>query len=116
MITIALISFGFGLLCCLGIAVPAVALFRAVHRLRPQAPGLRVATYGCAALAAAFAAWWCWLILDTCWQLISKDGGPGPFGLLIFPFWAALAVLPALAGLGLLRLLGRFAGSKPGDR
>ena len=57
------------------------------------------------ALTAAWAAYWCVLMLETCWQLVIKDGGPGPFGLLIFPFWAAVAIVPALILLGLLRVL-----------
>lgn len=107
MIALALIAFAFGLVCCIGAAAPGAALLRAVHRAAPRAAGLRAMTYGYAVLSAAFAAYWCVLILQTCWLLISKDGGPGPFGLLAFPFWAFLAALPALIGLGVLRLLPR---------
>jgi hypothetical protein len=66
-----------------------------------------VVVYGYAALSSAWAASWCVLILQTCWVLVVKDGGPGPFGLLVLPFWSALAVVPAALGLGLLLLLKR---------
>jgi hypothetical protein len=103
MITLALIAFG--LLCCVAAGAPAVALLRSIRRASPKAAGLRVLVYGYAAVSATWAAYWSVLILETCWLLLVKDGGPGPFGLLIFPFWAVVAVVPALMGLGLLRLL-----------
>jgi hypothetical protein len=111
MIVLALITYGFGLLCCIGIAVPVVALFKAIRRIAPKATGLKILTYGYATLSGVLAAYVCWLIVQTCWQLLTVDGGPGPFGLLAFPFWAAMAVVPALVGLGLLRLLGRYPKS-----
>jgi hypothetical protein len=86
---------------------PAAALLRSILRASPKATGLRWIVYGYAALSGAWAVFWCKLILETCWVLVSKDGGPGPFGLLAFPFWAAIAVVPATAGIGLLRLLKR---------
>jgi hypothetical protein len=107
MITLALIAFGFGLLCCAAAAAPAAALLRSIRQASPKAAGLRALAYGYASLSAAWAAYWCVLILETCWLLLVKDGGPGPFGLLVFPFWAVVAVMPALMGLGLLGLLKR---------
>jgi len=105
MIVLVVVAFGFGLACCIAALAPAAVLFRTIRRARPQSAVPRILAYGCWALSAAWAAYWCLLMLETCWQLIVKDGGPGPFGLLIFPFWAALAVLPALMVLGLLRVL-----------
>jgi hypothetical protein len=112
MIVLSLIAFGFGIFCCLLMLAPVAALLRAIRRAAPKAAGLRALTYGYAALCAAWAGYWCVLILETCWVLVSKDGGPGPFGLLIFPFWALIAVVPALIGLGLLRLLKMQAASR----
>jgi hypothetical protein len=105
MFTLALIAFGFGLLCCLAALAPAAALLRSVHRASPKAAGLRALAYGYWVVATAWTAYWCVLMLETCWLLVAKDGGPGPFGLLVFPFWAVVAAVPALMGLGLLRLL-----------
>jgi hypothetical protein len=105
--TLALIAFGFGLLACMAAMLPAAILFRSLHRASPKAAGLRVLVYGYAVLSGAWAAYWCLLMLQTCWLLVAKDGGPGPFGLLVLPFWAALAVVPAATGIGLLRLLHR---------
>ena len=113
MITLALIAFGFGLLCCVAAGAPAAALLRSIRRASPKAAGLRVLAYGYATLSATWAAYWCVLILETCRLLVVKDGGPGPFSLLIFPFWAVVAAMPGLMGLGLLGLLKRQALSRP---
>jgi hypothetical protein len=105
MIILAVVAFGLGLLCCIAALAPAAVLFKTIHRARPKDPGMRVLAYGCWVLATTWAAYWCVLMLETCWLLVTKDGGPGPFGLLVFPFWAVVAVVPALMALALLRVL-----------
>lgn len=107
MVILLIIAFGIGLICCAGTAAPAVLLALAVRRSSPKAAVLRVLVYGYAILAAISAAYWCAQILKTSWLLVSKDGGPGPFGLLMFPFWAAIGALPALLGIGILNFTAR---------
>jgi len=107
MIILWLIAFGAGVICCVGAVAPAVLLMQAVRRSSPKAAALRFLVFGYVIIAAISAAFWCAQILETSWLLVSKDGGPGPFGLLAFPFWAVIGALPALLGLGLLNLAAR---------
>ena len=104
MLILGIITYGFGLLCCIGIAVPVISFLKLVFRARFQVGLVRLFAYCYAIAAVVFAAYWCWLILGkTCWQLINESGSPGPLGLLAFPVWAAIAVAPSIVGLLLLR-------------
>ena len=112
MILLALITYGFGLLCIIAVTVTVVRLLQGVRQSRPSAAGLRLVAYGYVVFCGFFAAGWCWQILQTCWLLIAKDGGPGPFGLLAFPFWGAIAAAPALLGLVLLRAAAMYTAAR----
>jgi hypothetical protein len=107
MLILLIITYGFGLLWIGGIAFSIALLVRACNRLPTNARIARV--FGMASVigATAFAANWAWLIIATCKQLVFEDGGPGPFGLLAFPFWACMAVAPALLGSGLITWLSK---------
>lgn len=93
MILLVVVSCGFGVLCCLAVLGPLFLLLASVRRyFRDSNSGLRFIAYGYTMLCAVFGAYWCRLILETSWQLISVDNGPGPFGLLAFLFgWRLLS-------------------------
>ncbi len=95
-------------LCCIGaIAFSIVLLVRACRRLPADAKV--AAAFGVATVigATAFAAYWAWLIIVTCPTLLFKDESLGPFGALAFPFWACIAVTPALLGYVVFSWLAR---------
>lgn len=96
MLSLLIISYGFGLTCIAGIIFAVALLAKACNSLPAKAKITRVVGLFCVIGATVFAADWAWLIIRTCKQLVFEDGGPGPFGLLAFPFWACIAVTPAL--------------------
>jgi hypothetical protein len=96
MLLLLIISYGFGLACIAGIIFAVAFLVKVCNRSPTNAKIARAVGLVCVIGATAFAAYWAWLIVKTCKQLVFEDGGPGPFGLLAFPFWACIAVIPAL--------------------
>jgi len=92
------ITFTFGIACIGGIAYGIMFLVKACNKLPKNAAIAR--SFGLVSVIGtiAFAAYWAWHILTTSKQLVFEDGGPSPFGLLAFPIWAVIAVLPALIG------------------
>ena len=114
LLMLAMISIGFGCLCCAAVIAPLVLFVRLALAVRSRSVVPRLVVYAFATSAAMWGAYWCWLILESSWILISRSGGPGPFGLLAFPFWAAIAALPAVLGwiiLSSLRTRGPGNGS-----
>lgn len=105
MLTLAILSIGFGCLCCAAVIAVLTVFVRLALAVRSRFTVLKLVVYAFAASSAIWAAYWCWLILETSWILISRSGGPGPFGLLAFPFWAAIAAMPAAVGWMLLSAL-----------
>ena len=93
--------------------IAVVTLFvRLAIQARSQSAVLRLVVHAFATSSAIWAAYWCWLILENSWILISRSGGPGPFGLFAFPFWAAIAAMPAVLGwLTLSSLRTRSSGN-----
>jgi hypothetical protein len=107
MLILLVITYGFGLLWIGGIAFSIAVLIRACNRLPPSATVARAFGLASQVGAAAFGAYWAWLIIATCKQLVFEDGGPGPFGMLAFPFWSCIAVAPALLGGALFTWLSK---------
>jgi len=95
---LAIISIGFGCLCCAAVIGALMLFVRLAVTVRSRSAVPRLVAYAFATASAIWAAYWCWLILETSWILISRSGGPGPFGLFAFPFWAAIAATPAVLG------------------
>jgi hypothetical protein len=114
MILLALITYGFGLLCSITVVVPVVLLLKSVRHSKLTSAWLKLVVHGYIAFCGLFAAYWCSQILQTCWLLVAMDGGPGPFGLFAFPFWAVIAATPALVGLALLRAAAKYTTVKRG--
>jgi hypothetical protein len=114
LLTLAIISFGFGGLCCAAVIAALMLFVRLAMEVRSRSAVPRLIVYALATASALWAAYWCWVILEASWHLISRSGGPGPFGLLAFPFWAAIAAMPALLGWLLLSALRtRSTGNGP---
>lgn len=103
MLLTGMITFGFGSVCCMGVAALAYAQFKSVHAIIWKTAVGRKFAYSYAVMSTLFGAYWCWLIFATCWQLTTDPDGPGALGALIFPFWAAIAATPTLIGIILLR-------------
>jgi hypothetical protein len=107
MLALLIISYGVGIACIAGIIFAVAFLARACHRLPADARMARAVGLIYVIGSTAFAAQWAWLIITTCGQLVAADGGPGPFGLLAFPFWAGIAALPPLVGAFFFRWIAR---------
>ena len=114
MITLAIISIGFGCLCCAAVIAALMRFGRLASAVRSRSAVPRLVMYVFTTFSVIWAAYWCWLILESSWILISRSGGPGPFGLFAFPLWAAIAAMPAMLGWIILSSL-RSRGSGNGS-